>query len=331
VKNLWKIAALLSGAVLFGFAVERIGPGHVIRDLKAMSGGVVVILVFGLVRMFLQTRSWSIALRQDGIHSNTTELMFLRLASQGIGYLTVLGPVASEPIKIRLLERYGGSATAATLVDTGLYWLSAALVLIAGGASAPSILAHNQTASLLLALIAGIGIFALLRRQFFLNRLGSSLGTHSPGWLTKATRIESEVRKFACEHPAAIRQMFLLDVACQALLLAEVATALYFLHLPLRGGTVLSIEAGSRAVRMIGGWLPARIGADESGAAAVFAALGLPAAAGLALAVARRIRDMLNTFAGLTWLAWRARSARKPTDQTEVASPGLNGAVACKL
>ncbi len=112
-------------------------------------------------------RSWSIALRQDGIHSNTTELIFLRLASQGIGYLTVLGPVASEPIKIRLLERYGGSATAATLVDTGLYWLSAALVLIAGGASAPSILAHNQTASLLLALIAGIGIFALLRRHSF--------------------------------------------------------------------------------------------------------------------------------------------------------------------
>ena len=94
-KNLWKTGALVIGAVLFGFAVERIGAGHVIRDLEAMSGGVVVIFAFSLVRLFLQTRSWSIALRQDGIQSNTTELMFLRLASQGIGYLTVLGPVAS--------------------------------------------------------------------------------------------------------------------------------------------------------------------------------------------------------------------------------------------
>ena len=32
--------------------------------------------------------------------------MFLRLASQGIGYLTVLGPAASEPIKIKLLQHH---------------------------------------------------------------------------------------------------------------------------------------------------------------------------------------------------------------------------------
>jgi hypothetical protein len=331
VKNLWNTGALLTGLALFAFAVERIGPRHVIQDLEAMSGEVVVILLLSLVRLFLQTRSWSIALRQDGIHSNTTELMFLRLASQGIGYLTVLGPVASEPIKIRVLERYGGSATAATLVDTGLYWLSAALVLIAGSISAPAIFAHNQRASLLLASIVGIGIFVLVQPTLLLSRLASSLSKHSPGWLAKAAQIESEIRTFAKEHPAAIRQMFLLDVACQALLLAEVATALYFLRLPLRGGAVLSIEAASRAARMIGGWLPARMGVDESGAAAVFASLGMPAAAGLALAVARRIRDMLNTLAGLTWLVWRTRSDRDSADRAEAPSPALNGAVACKL
>lgn len=330
-KNLWNTGALLTGLALFAFAVERIGPGHVIRDLEAMSGGVAVIFVFSLVRLFLQTRSWSIALRQDGIHSNTTDLMFLRLASQGIGYVTVLGPVASEPIKIRLLERYGRSATAATLVDTGLYWLSAALVLIAGCVSAPSIFAHNQRASLVLALILGAGIFVLVQPKLLLNRLASSLSKHSPGWLTKTAQIEGQIRSFAHRHPAAIRRMFLLDLACQALLLAEVAIALYFLRLPLHGGAVLSIEAASRAVRMIGGWLPARMGVDESGAAAAFVGLGLPAAAGLALAVARRIRDMLNTLAGLTWLAWRTRSDQNSADRTEVPSPALNGATACKL
>ena len=330
-KYLWKTAALLTGAFLFGFAVERIGPGQVIRDLEAMSGGVVVIVVFSMVRLFLQTRSWSIALRQDGIHSKTTELMFLRLASQGIGYLTVLGPVASEPIKIRLLRRYGGSATAATLVDTGLYWLSAALVLIAGCVSAPAIFAHNQPAALLLASTVGIGIFVLVQPKLLLSGLASSLTKHSPAWLAKAAQIESEIRKFAHQHPAAIRQMFLFDVACQVLLLAEVATALYFLRLPLRGGAILSIEAVSRAVRLIGGWLPARIGVDESGLAAAFAGLGLPAAAGLALAVVRRIRDMLNALAGLTWLAWRTRSDRNSTDRTEAPSPALSGVMACKL
>lgn len=330
-KNLWKTGALFTSAVLFGFAVERIGLGHLIRDLQAMSAGVVVIFLLNLVRLLLQTGSWSIALRQDGIHSNTTELMFLRLASQGIGYLTVLGPVASEPIKIRLLERHGGSATAATLVDTGLYWLSAAFVLVAGFVAAPFILAHHQLGSLILASIVGIGIFFLVQPKLLLTRLASSGSKHSPGWLAKAAKIESEIRTFANEHPAAIRKMLLLDVACQALLLAEVATAFYFLRLPLRGDTVLSIEAASRAVRLLGGWLPARIGVDESGTAAAFAGLGMPAAAGLAFAMARRIRDVLNAVAGLTWLVWRTRSHQNCTGHTEVPSQALKGAMACKL
>jgi hypothetical protein len=34
VKNLWRTGALLIGVLLFGFALERIGPGHVLDDLK---------------------------------------------------------------------------------------------------------------------------------------------------------------------------------------------------------------------------------------------------------------------------------------------------------
>jgi hypothetical protein len=118
--------------------------------------------------------------------------------------------------------------------------------------------------------------------------------------------------------------MFLLDVACQALLLTEIAVALYFLHLPLRPGSALSIEAAGRAVRLLGGWMPARIGADEGGAAAAFAALGLPTAAGLALALTRRFRDILASLIGLTWPASRNRT-------TENNSTLFTGAMQCKV
>jgi hypothetical protein len=69
--------------------------------------------------------------------------------------------------------------------------------------------------------------------------------------------------------------------------------------------------------------MPARIGADEGGAAAAFAALGFPAAAGLALALARRFRDMLASLIGLIWLAWRTR--------TRANVPVLTGVMECKL
>ena len=249
--------------------------------------------------------------------------MFLRLASQGIGYLTVLGLAASEPMKIKLLQHHHRSPTAATLVDTGVYWLSAGLVLIAGSVTATFTVDQNRGASMLLVTAVAGGMCFLLQPKTVLGRVVSACGERCPGWLTKAAEIENELRRFASAHPLVIRRMFMFDLVSQAFLLAEVATALYCLHLPVTAGTVLPIEAASRAVRILGGCMPARLGADEGGAAAAFVALGLPAAGGLALALARRLRDVILSLAGLVWLASR--------NHPHEGAPALRGAVECKL
>jgi hypothetical protein len=90
--------------------------------------------------------------------------------------------------------------------------------------------------------------------------------------------------------------MFLLDLGRQALEAAEVIAIFWCVKLPFNGGGVLALEAANRIVKMTAGWMPARLGADESAAAAASVALGLPAAAGLALALVRRARDLLNVF-----------------------------------
>jgi hypothetical protein len=118
-----------AGLILFAFAAGRIGWGTVIRAIEEARTAVAVILGLSVVRLILQTHSWSIALCSDGIKSSAKELTFIRLASQGIGYLSVLGPVASEPMKISLLRRAGMSASRATLVERGctgspLRWLA---------------------------------------------------------------------------------------------------------------------------------------------------------------------------------------------------------------
>ncbi len=322
-KRVLRAAPFVVGSAIIGFAMHRIGFASVLQQLNAMSGGVGVILALSVVRLLLQTESWSVALRQDGIHATTAELAFLRLASQGIGYLTVLGPAASEPMKIKMLQHHRGSATAATLVDSGMYWLSAGLVLIAGSISATLVVAHSRNASIVLATIVAVAIGLAVQPQALLRPMTARLRERSPGWLKKAAHVEEQIRTFAAAHPAAMRKMFAIDMGCQLLLLAEIATALYCLHLPLRAGTVLSIEAAGRAVRLLGGWMPARIGADESGAAIAFAAMGFPAAAGLALAVVRRCRDLLNSVVGLIWLGWRTRTVNEYST--------LRGAIECKL
>ena len=100
--------------------------------------------------------------------------------------------------------------------------------------------------------------------------------------------------------------MFIIDAACQVLLAAEVVAILSCLHVPLHAATVLGIEGATRVVKIAAGWMPARIGADESGIAAAFFALGLSPAAGLTLALARRLRDLVGALLGLSWLALSA-------------------------
>jgi hypothetical protein len=297
----------VAGLAILAFVVWRIGVHTVVTELAAIRAGIAIIVAFSLVRLLLQTRSWSIALRQDGIHPSTGELMLVRLASQGIGYLTVLGPIASEPMKISLLRRHSKSPTAATLVDTGVYWFTTGLLGIAGCVAAGIALAHKRklvVSAAVLAAITTVFLFAIARPKVLLAKLCERLGTRCPKWLRKAEEVEAAIRNFAATDPAAIRQMLLLDLGCQALMVAEVATVFWFLKLPMHAATMLGIEAASRMVKMAAGWMPARIGADESGTAGAFLSFGLPAASGLTLALARRTRDLLASFIGLAWLAW---------------------------
>ncbi|PWU11143.1 MAG: hypothetical protein C5B51_03255 [Terriglobia bacterium] len=304
-----------AGLLLLGFVASRIGLQAVVKELAAVRAGILIIVALSLIRLILQTRSWAIALRLDGFESSTGELMLVRLASQGIGYLTVLGPVASEPMKIKLLQQRGKSPTAATLVDTGVYWFASGLVGIGGCLAACVLHAHSPRAIASAGIVASIfigGLFTIARPKLLLAPLGDWLGARCPRWLRKAGQIEIAVRKFARQDRAAIRQMFVLDLGCQVLLAAEVVTVLWFLRLPLHAGIILGLEAANRIVKMASGWLPARIGADESGAAGAFLSFGLPAAAGVALALARRTRDLLACLVGLTWLAWVSRQSAGP-------------------
>jgi len=327
---------VLVGLALFGFAAERIGWAAVIRAIEQAWVGVAIILGLSSVRLTLQTRSWSIALRSDGIESSASELMFIRLASQGMGYLSVLGPVASEPMKISLVRRSGavGSApTAATLVDTGVYWFASALFGIAGCLAAALSLTHGRHSAASFVIVGSIllaPLFLIARPTSWLSPPVKALGSRCPRWLEKAGRIEIAMREFAHQYPAAIRKMFVLDAVCQVLLIAEIVAFFWCLKIPLRPGTVLGIDGATRGIKILAGWMPARIGADESGVAGAFLAFGLSPASGLTLALSRRLRDLLAAFIGLTWLAWSAKF-RKVSASIPQPSYSIEERMTCRL
>jgi len=86
---------------------------------------------------------------------------------------------------------------------------------------------------------------------------------------------------------------------------------LWSLHLPIHCFTILVIEGVTRGLKMLSGWIPARLGSDEGGAISAFALTGLTPMLGLALALTRRVRDLLWAFIGIVWLGWNSRGTKR--------------------
>jgi hypothetical protein len=297
------------GLGLFAFVASRIGWTALLHQLMTASLAMPVVVSISFLRLVLQTHAWRIALQKEGVTATFGELLGIRLASQSMGYLSVLGPALSEPMKINLLKGNWNASATATLADTGIYWFTSAIVGLAGCVAAAILLAGAQRAGTPfgVALLFALLLVLLIRQKPLLQRLVAAFGERAPSWLRKGAALEQEIRSFRTRHPLSVRSMLFLDLLCQVLLVAETAVVLYYVRLPIHLPVLLGIETATRVTKIVAGWLPARIGADEGGAAAAFAAFGLSPAAGVVLALTRRLRDLLWCVLGLTWFAWRSR------------------------
>jgi hypothetical protein len=301
---------MTAGLVLLVLAAAKVGFVGLLHNLAAGWIALPILVGLGAIRLALQTFTWSSALRKDGINVGAGTLIGARLASRGMGYLSVLGPMIEEPMKIKLLGESAAKATAATLIDSGVDFFSSGVIAIAGSLCAVHALAGGRHVIPLLLASAStcLGLFLIMRPRPLLPALLRVLGSRCPAWLKPAEGVELAIRDFQTRYPASIRMMLLVELLCHILIVAEIATIVLVFKLPFHVGTVMALEAANRVVRIMGGWLPARIGADETGMAAAFLMFGLPSASGLALALVRRVRDVGEVLAGLGWLAWTSRS-----------------------
>ncbi len=134
----------LVGAAIFAWVITHIGLPAILQQLAGVRTALPIVLLMSLCRLLLQTSAWSQALRDQGVSVPPGTLMGVRLASQSMGYLTVLGPVLSEPLKIRLLRAPAEPAMTATFLDDGVYWFTATLMGIAGWLCLPLVAVHGS-------------------------------------------------------------------------------------------------------------------------------------------------------------------------------------------
>jgi len=310
-------AFTLVAIALFAWVLAHVGLAPLVEQFKAMRIALPIVLGLSLLRLFLQSIAWSASLRGEEVSVGLAKLAGVRLAGQSMGYLTVLGPVISEPMKIRLLGTSTEPTVTATFLDDGVYWFTSALLAILGLVSLPFVAVHGAAYhSIPGVLTLALMVFVIVRRNPILSDVVRALGKRAPSWLSRAEQFESSIRNYRVNQPALVRRMFWIDVACQVLVASEVLVVLWSLHLSIHFFTILVIESVTRGLKMLSGWIPARLGSDEGGAISAFALIGFSPMLGLALALTRRVRDLLWALIGIVWLGWNSRGTRRPNNAT---------------
>ncbi len=138
------LIAPVVAAFAFAWVIAHVGLPTLMEQVKAMRVALPLVLALSLLRLFLQTATWSASLKGEDISVGITKLVGVRLASQSMGYLTVLGPLISEPMKVKLLGTSSGPTITATFLDDGVYWFTSALLAIAGIVSLPLVAVHGK-------------------------------------------------------------------------------------------------------------------------------------------------------------------------------------------
>jgi len=293
--------------------VWMLDPAAVGKMVLGVGWGMILILSQEIVAHVLNAFGWRLTFTAEQAQTvPLAELVKLRIAGDAVNYLTPSATVAGEFTRTAMLndshrfEVRAASVLVAKCAQTLAQFLfaSAGMVLAfwTGALDIPTArTAYLVGAGLVVALAGGwLGFWWFGRRS-------SRSPARSPAD-TGFAAIVSVFRSFVVRYPGRCVLSTLLFLIAYAWGAFESYWICHFIGLPVGVGVAFMIETLSVAVDSILFMVPAKIGTQEGGKAAVFAALGLPVASGLAFGVVRHIRELIWAALGL-WLRWTHQPA----------------------
>lgn len=283
--------------------------------LAAAGFGLVLASLTHIPPMVLNAWAWAVLMpgRQRPSLAAMTFNVWVR---ESVNALLPVGRVGGEVASYRLLRGQGvGVAPAAggLLLDVALSLLSQlvfalmgiALLAAGGGAMAWAGLAGGLALGFALALA-----FVAAQRMSLFGRVAGALNRVAQGRLSalaeNSARVDAYVRR-AWSRPRSVALCFLWQLAAWMAGALEIWVALWLLGAPVSLLDALAIEALIQAISSAAFLVPGALGVQEAGFVGIGALLGLDPATGAALAVTRRIRDLVLYLPGLAAWVWAER------------------------
>jgi len=322
-----RIVLIAAGAALLVFLVWRLGPAEVVDAIDSIGWSFLALVLLGAAHQVARALALNSCVLKAGVLSYRDALA-IRLSGEAIQSLTVTGPVLAEPTKAWLLERRGLTLMegfAATLTEYLIYSFVSAAMAIAG---LLFLTVRFKPTGTIAAVIVGIvllcsvflivSVVAIAARWYLIGsvvaglaKIGVLRGRFAPDmqWIN---RMEDLLLIVLRDSPGRFAAVAVIEIAAQAVLVTELFWVLRALDLMVGVWFAFLIEAWVKFFDFAFLVVPLQLGVSEGAYAGVFGVMGLPLAAGVAVAFLRRARSLVIASVGLAMLARGTRRSPVP-------------------
>jgi hypothetical protein len=321
---------LIAGVLIAVYLLLETGPGEVLALLARIGWGFIPIAALYGGHQVL--RAWALRLssvRPDAIAYG--DALAIRLSGDAIQFLTSTGPFLAEPSKAVLLGRRGLTTTEGFAVTIGEYlaytFVSALMLagamgyLVARVAVGPALRSTAVGLLLVSATFLVVSAVAICNRIYLiggvLRRVGQLpvIGHRVRLDAQAVRRMEDLLLGVLRERPGRFVRILLLEILAHAVLVTELWWILRLSEVASGFERALLLESASKFIGLAFFFIPGQVGASEGVNIVLFRALGFSGAAGLGVALARRVRSVLAAAAGLGALALITRQPQVPPRQ----------------
>jgi putative membrane protein len=307
---------LTAGLLLFLVLLVSQGLPAILSTLAAAGWGLLVVTSFHLIPLGVDAAAIRVLYQRGQTQHVLLDALLARWIGESANSLMPAGQLGGPVFMARYLAQRGmpmPQAAAVITVSTTLQTFAQILFALlgvlllgarAGGASDHALRTMALIASGFLALQI-VGFYYLQRRGFFgkllrlVNRLAGS--RNWSGLMTQAQAIDVAVQAtYSRSAPVAVS--FLASLMGWLVGAGEVYLILRYMDHPVSWATALLLESLGQAVRGAAFAVPGALGLQETGYVLLAPLAGLTGEVGLALSLAKRVRELLLGLPGLLYL-----------------------------
>lgn len=310
--------ALIIGSIVFGIVLlvkifQEIPLLEVFDSFRqATPFAVIGFILISVIIMALHTLRWSVIVKSSFKHISFWQLFQYKIVGYGISFITPAAKIGGEPLRAALLQRHGikfNKAFSTIVLDkivdmstnVGLFILAIFIALTSFALPKDMLFVLILICVFLVGLV-GYFYFQTVRNKRFFTGIFRGLQFHRikalKNFSVKLVEFEDVIFSFYKERTRDFYKSLAISTLTWALMFVE-----YKLALGLFGLSAVSFEGLFLIISMMGAAylipIPLALGVLEAGQVSIFTAIKLPAAAGIALSMVIRARDLIWTILGI--------------------------------